>query len=65
MADAAAAPPAAAGGALMPRCDAFSSPIISDAMRRISSGVRAPAMNGSTAARAAVQSTPLNAGSKK
>ena len=34
----------------MPRCDAFSSPIISDAMRRISSGVRAPAMNGATVA---------------
>ena len=42
VADAAGRAAAPAGGALMPRCDALSSPIISDAIRRISSGVRAP-----------------------
>ena len=35
------------GGAEIPMCEAFSSPNINEMMRRISSGVRAPATRGS------------------
>ena len=45
-------------------CDAFSSPSMSDTMRRISSGVRAPATRGSYVVRTAFQSTPFIFSSK-
>ena len=46
-------------------CDAFSSPIMSEMMRRISSGVRAPATRGSYAPAPPFQSTPFIFASKK
>ena len=52
-----------AGGAEIPMCDPFISPIMRLSTRRISSGVFAPAIIGAYAVCTADQSVPWNSGS--